>query len=142
MPACDISEIGRADTSARVGLGTNGTARSAASDSGDLGGSAGSGSEQDRAYIPRPLQPNNCGTPDTFKACRVVASASIGPRKPEVLLEVLKGTGAEPAALMNDLRWTRKIGQEVKLGLLLRRTDLNDGQTEAVFGGIQGEGCS
>jgi hypothetical protein len=41
-----------------------------------------------------------------------------------------------------DLRWTRKIGQEVKLGLLLRRTDLNDGQTEAVFGGFQGEGCS
>jgi transposase InsO family protein len=40
------------------------------------------------------------------------------------------------------VRWTRKIGQEVKLGLLLRRTDLNDGQTEAVFGGIQGEGCS
>ena len=102
MPACDISEIGRADTSARVGLGTNGTARSGASDSGDLGGSAGSGSEQDRAYIPRPLQPNNCGTPDTFKACRVVASASIGPRKPEVLLEVLEGTGAEPAGLMND----------------------------------------
>ena len=40
------------------------------------------------------------------------------------------------------LRWTRKIGQEVKLGLLLRRMDLNDGQTEAVFGGFQGEGCS
>ena len=41
-----------------------------------------------------------------------------------------------------DVRWTRKIGQEVKLGLLLRRMDLNDGQTEAVFGGFQGEGCS
>jgi hypothetical protein len=40
------------------------------------------------------------------------------------------------------LRWTREFGQEVKLGLLLRRTDLNDGQTEAVFGGFQGEGCS
>jgi hypothetical protein len=40
------------------------------------------------------------------------------------------------------LRWPRKIGQEVKFGLLLRRTDLNDGQTEAVFGGFQGEGCS
>jgi hypothetical protein len=40
------------------------------------------------------------------------------------------------------LRWTRKFGQEVKLGLLLRRTDLNDGQAEAVFGGFQGEGCS
>ena len=41
-----------------------------------------------------------------------------------------------------SLRWTRKIGQEVKLGLLLRRMDLNDGQTKAVFGGFQGEGCS
>ena len=40
------------------------------------------------------------------------------------------------------MRWTRKFGQEVKLGLLLRRTDLNDGQAEAVFGGFQGEGCS
>ena len=40
------------------------------------------------------------------------------------------------------LRWTQKFGQEIKLGLLLRRTDLNDGQTEAVFGGFQGEGCS
>ena len=40
------------------------------------------------------------------------------------------------------LRWTRKFGQEDKLGLLLRRTDLNDGQAEAVFGGFQGEGCS
>ena len=34
------------------------------------------------------------------------------------------------------------FGQEVKLGSLLRRTDLNDGQAEAVFGGFQGEGCS
>ena len=41
-----------------------------------------------------------------------------------------------------EVRWTRKFGQEIKLGLLLRRTDLNDGQTEAVFGGFQGEGCS
>ena len=31
------------------------------------------------------------------------------------------------------LRWTRKIGQEIKLGLLLRRTDLNDGQAVAVL---------
>jgi hypothetical protein len=26
--------------------------------------------------------------------------------------------------------------------LLLRRTDLDDEQTEAVFGGFQGEGCA
>ena len=30
--------------------------------------------------------------------------------------------------------WSPDFGQEVKLGLLLRRTDLNDGQAEAVFG--------
>jgi hypothetical protein len=40
------------------------------------------------------------------------------------------------------VRWSREFGQGVKLGLLLRRTDLNDGQAEAVFGGFQGEGCS
>jgi Na+-driven multidrug efflux pump len=40
------------------------------------------------------------------------------------------------------LRWSRKFGQGVKLGSPLRRTDLNDGQTEAVFGGFQGESCS
>ena len=34
------------------------------------------------------------------------------------------------------LRWTRKFGQGIKLGLLLRRTDANDGQAEAVFGGF------
>jgi CubicO group peptidase (beta-lactamase class C family) len=60
--------------------------------------------------------------------------------------KVLTTYGLEPTrlpiTLLDLLRWTRKIGQEVKLGLLLRRTDLNDGQTEAVFGGIQGEGCS
>ena len=40
------------------------------------------------------------------------------------------------------LRWSPKFGQRLKLGLLLTRTDLNDGQTEAVFCGFQGEGCS
>jgi hypothetical protein len=40
------------------------------------------------------------------------------------------------------VRWSPDFGQEVKLGLLLRRTDLDDEQTEAVFGGVQGEGCS
>jgi hypothetical protein len=45
-------------------------------------------------------------------------------------------------AFTRNVRWIREFGQEVKLGLLLRRTDLNDGQAEAVFGGFQGEGCS
>jgi hypothetical protein len=39
-----------------------------------------------------------------------------------------------------DLRWYRKFGQWLKLGSRLRRTDLDDEQTEAVFGGFQGEG--
>src|SRR5208282_973284 len=41
-----------------------------------------------------------------------------------------------------DLRWSPEFGHRFKLGLLLRRTDRNDGQTEAVFSGLQGEGCS
>src|ERR1700712_1779396 len=40
------------------------------------------------------------------------------------------------------VRWSPEFGQRVKLGLLLKRTDRNDEQTEAVFGGFQGEGCA
>src|SRR3954447_18646564 len=36
------------------------------------------------------------------------------------------------------VRWYRKFGQWLKLGSLLRRTDLDDEQTAAVFGGVQG----
>jgi hypothetical protein len=36
--------------------------------------------------------------------------------------------------------WSPKFEQVFKLGSLLRRTDLDDEQTEAVFGRIQGEG--
>jgi hypothetical protein len=45
-------------------------------------------------------------------------------------------------AVIEDLlvRWYRKFGQWLKLGSRLRRTDLDDEQTEAVFGGFQGEG--
>jgi hypothetical protein len=43
-----------------------------------------------------------------------------------------------PAA--QSVRWYRKFGQWLKLGSRLRRTDLDDEQTEAVFGGFQGEG--
>ena len=57
-------------------------------------------------------------------------------------IEVTNRAGLEPYRVAVEVRWTRKIGQEVKLGLLLRRTDLNDEQAEALFGGIQGEGCS
>ena len=40
------------------------------------------------------------------------------------------------------VRWSPDFGQEVKLGLLLRRTDRRDEQTKAVFGRVQGEGGS
>ena len=40
------------------------------------------------------------------------------------------------------LRWPRKIGQEVKLGSPLMEDGPDDGQTEAVWRGFQGEGCS
>ena len=41
-----------------------------------------------------------------------------------------------------SLRWSLDFGQAVKLGLPARRTDPDDGQADAVFGGVQGEGCS
>jgi hypothetical protein len=46
------------------------------------------------------------------------------------------------ALVADRVRWSPKSGQGFKLGLLMSPTDLNDGQTEAVFGGFQGEGCS
>ena len=56
---------------------------------------------------------------------------------------IQKHTGPIPGnACAHHVRWSRKFGQGVKLGSPLRRTDLNDGQTEAVFGGFQGESCS
>ena len=39
------------------------------------------------------------------------------------------------------LRWSRKLGQGVKLGSPWLEDGPDDGQTEAIFGGIQGEGC-
>ena len=44
------------------------------------------------------------------------------------------------ARVLLKLRWYREFGQWLKLGSRLRRTDLDDEQTEAVFGGFQGEG--
>src|SRR6478752_6498810 len=48
----------------------------------------------------------------------------------------------ETTVTRSQLSGSPEFGQEVKLGLLLRRTDLDDEQTEAVFGGVQGEGCA
>jgi hypothetical protein len=35
---------------------------------------------------------------------------------------------------LKELRWSPELGQWVRLGSLLRRTDLGDGQAETVFG--------
>jgi hypothetical protein len=40
-----------------------------------------------QAYVPEPLQPNNCGTPNTFKACRLATNR---PQKPVVVVEELR----------------------------------------------------
>ena len=40
------------------------------------------------------------------------------------------------------LRWSRKLGQVVKLGSPWLEDGPDDGQTEAIFGRVQGEGCS
>jgi hypothetical protein len=50
-------------------------------------------------YVPRPLQPNNCGTPDTFKPCILAASR---PEKPTVMIEELGSANADPLAHMSD----------------------------------------
>jgi hypothetical protein len=41
-----------------------------------------------------------------------------------------------------EVRWSRKIGQMLKLGSPWLEDGPDDGQAEAVFGGIQGEGRS
>src|SRR3954470_21267339 len=51
-------------------------------------------------------------------------------------------TSSLSASADSSSRWYRKFGQWLKLGSLLRRTDLDDEQTAAVFGGVQGEGCA
>ena len=43
-----------------------------------------------QAYVPGPLQPNNCGTPNSFKTCGL---ASNRPQKPVVVVEELQDTG-------------------------------------------------
>ena len=42
-----------------------------------------------QAYVPGPLQPNNCGTPNSFKTCGL---ASNRPQKPVVVVEELQDT--------------------------------------------------
>jgi hypothetical protein len=97
ISACDIGEIPSGGDSA-----ASASRRSGSEGSGSGGsGSGGSGSAHGLAYVPRPLQPNNCGTPDTFKACRV---ASNGPRKPVVVIEERDDRGGEPISASNGPR--------------------------------------
>jgi hypothetical protein len=49
------------------------------------------------------------------------------------------GFKGEPFAAVAPLRWSPDLGQVVKLGSPVRRTDSNDGQADAVFGGFQGK---
>ena len=60
---------------------------------------AGSGSAGRVGYVPGPLQPNNCGTPDTFKPCVLAASR---PDKPTVMVEELMRADAGSAAPTSD----------------------------------------
>jgi len=46
-------------------------------------------------YVPGPLRPNNCGTPDRFKPCLLAATR---PEKPTVMIEELQATDAATAA--------------------------------------------
>ena len=52
----------------------------------------------DSAYVPGPLQPGNCGTPDQFKPCVTSRGLLAGRQqpKPTVTVEVLAGATAEP----------------------------------------------
>jgi hypothetical protein len=66
-------------------------------------------------YVPRPLQPNNCGTPDAFKPCMLAANR---PERPTVLVEDLGGRRAElvaptSSALIDYSRLTvDRVGQQ------------------------------
>jgi hypothetical protein len=67
------------------------------------------------------------------------AMACCRSRKPEPQL-ALTLRPLEDLARSPPLRWSPKFGQVVKLGSPARRTDPDDGQADAIFGGVQGEG--
>jgi len=83
LSACALGEIGSVDQRLSV----------------DRRDFAGSGSAGRVAYVAGPLQPNNCGTPDTFKRCVLAASR---PDKPTVMVEELVGADAGSAAPTSD----------------------------------------
>src|ERR1700712_2841743 len=106
-----------------------------------------------RAFIHFLTQPSR-EAPQRRWSC-VLRHGRVGPRQvlqsiPNTPRPGIKHTNAgwsSPVArqahnLKVIVRWSPEFGQRVKLGLLLKRTDRNDEQTEAVFGGFQGEGCA
>jgi hypothetical protein len=100
MSSCGIGEMPSGGDTVASGSRGSGSGGSGSGGSGSGGsGSGGSSSAHELAYVPGPLQPNNCGTPDTFKACRV---ASNGPRKPVVVIEELDDRGGESVSATND----------------------------------------
>jgi hypothetical protein len=121
MSSCGIGEMPSGGDSVASGSRGSGSGGSGSGGSGSGGsGSGGSSSAHELAYVPGPLQPNNCGTPDTFKACRVASngsrervvvvadrsgapiSATNSPRKPVVVIEELDDRGGEPVSAAND----------------------------------------
>jgi len=83
VPACTLGEINLADQRLRA-------------DRHDI---AIAGFAGRVSYVPRPLQPNNCGTPDTFKPCILAASRL---EKPMVMIEELGSASNEPLAHLSD----------------------------------------
>jgi hypothetical protein len=135
MSSCGIGEMPSGGDSVASGSRGSGSGGSGSGGSGSGGsGSGGSSSAHELAYVPGPLQPNNCGTPDTFKACRVASygsrervvvvadrsgapiSATNSPRKPVVVIEELDDRGGEPVSATNDPLWQ---GDRAKAGDVL-----------------------
>src|SRR5438105_1534376 len=61
---------------------------------------------------------------------------SVFPVSPVSLSSLSKILSRIETSTRRPLRWYHKFGQWLKLGSLLRRTDLDDEQTEAVFGRV------
>jgi len=139
MSSCDIGEMPSGGDSVASRFRGSGSGRSGSGGS----GSAGSSSAHEPAYVPGPPQPNNCGTPDTFKACRVASngpqkpvavaddrsgaliSATNGPRKPVVVIEEFDDRGHEPVSVTNDplSSYSRQMLKPVLLPSLHRSID-------------------
>jgi hypothetical protein len=78
-----------------------------------------------------------------LSAARQCASGVAGARLSRLVVGQLFTFGAPLLCKLTvSQRWSRKIGQVLKLGSPWLEDGADDGQAEAVFGGFQGEGCS